>query len=211
MTVEQAYDTWAGSYDAVVNPTRDLEGQALRASIPAGPFAEIIELGCGTGKNTAWLAARAGHLTAVDFSAEMLRQARQKLAAHQPPVTFAQADISQPWRFAPPQRADLLTASLVLEHLPDLGVVFAHARRALRSGGLFYVGELHPVKQYLGSKARFDTPAGTVTLETYTHHISDYTEAARRHGFRLQRLQEWFDEEARATPPRIVSFLFVAE
>ena len=209
MRLEQAYNTWATSYDTVANKTRDLEAQALRAVVPAGRFERVVELGCGTGKNTAWLAAKAAHLTAVDFSTEMLRQAQQKLAGHQPPITFALADITRPWHFAPASATDLLTSSLILEHLPDLEVVFAHARRALRPSGLFYLGELHPFKQYLGSQARFDTPTGTVELECYVHHLSDYTEAARRHGFQLQRLQEWFDQDApSATPPRIVSFLF---
>ena len=210
MTIDQAYNQWASSYDAVVNNTRDLEAQALRTMLPAGPFPEIIELGCGTGKNTAWLARQAAHLTAVDFSPEMLRRAQQKLHGHQPPITFAQADITQPWHFVPGP-VDVITCSLILEHLQNLDFVFAQAKQALCPGGLFYVGELHPFKQYLGSKARFETPTGPVELEGYVHHLSDFTEAARRHGFRCRQLQEWFDNDSRATPPRIISFLFEAK
>ncbi|KAA9332327.1 class I SAM-dependent methyltransferase [Hymenobacter busanensis] len=206
MNIQQAYNAWSESYDAVVNKTRDLEARAIRALVPAGPYAEVIELGCGTGKNTVWLAAQAGHLTAVDFSADMMAQARQKLPL--PHITFQQADVTQPWAFADPGAVDLVTCSLILEHIPDLDVVFAQASRALRPGGLFYIGELHPFKQYQGSKARFDTAAGhTFELQCYVHHLSDYTESARQHGFGVARLQEWFDEDDRTGPPRIVALL----
>ena len=210
MTIEQAYNAWAGSYDTVPNKTRDLEATALRASLPTGQLGNVLELGCGTGKNTGWLAAQATQLTAVDFSAEMLRQARAKLSGQEPAVRFVQADIMQPWQFCP-SPVDIITCSLILEHIRDLRVVFQQARQALRPGGLFYIGELHPFKQYQGSKARFESAAGIVELECYVHHLSDFTESVRQHSFRCQRLQEWFDDETRAVPPRIVSFLFEAE
>ncbi|AYA37149.1 class I SAM-dependent methyltransferase [Hymenobacter oligotrophus] len=207
MNVQQAYNAWSGSYDTVENKTRDLEARAIRATVPGARVANALELGCGTGKNTEWLAGVAQQLTAVDFSAEMMQQARQKLPL--PHITFRQANITEPWHFAADAAFDLISCSLILEHIADLGPVFAEAQRVLRPGGLFYVGELHPVKQYTGSKARFDTGAGQVfELECYVHHVSDFTEAARQHGLRCQRLQEWFDADDRSTPPRIVSFLF---
>ena len=206
MNIQQAYNTWADSYDTVQNKTRDLEARAIRAVVPGGQFAEIMELGCGTGKNTEWLATKAAHLTAVDFSQEMLLKAQHKL--QQPHITFQQADITQEWHFARTP-ADLLTCSLILEHIQDLNHVFAQASKALRPNGLFYIGELHPFKQYQGSKARFDTAAGGIfELDCYVHHLSDFTETARRHGFNCVRLDEWFDDDDRAGTPRIVSFLF---
>jgi len=44
------------------------------------PGQNLLEVGCGTGKTTAWLAAQVapGRTTAVDFSPEMIQQARQK-------------------------------------------------------------------------------------------------------------------------------------
>ncbi|QIL77292.1 class I SAM-dependent DNA methyltransferase [Hymenobacter sp. HDW8] len=209
MNVQDAYNTWADSYDNVQNKTRDLEARAIRSMVLGGPFAEIIELGCGTGKNTEWLATQATHLTAIDFSAEMLRRAKEKLP--HPHISFQQADIMQPWQFAH-SPASLITCSLILEHIHNLDFVFAQAHRSLQPEGLFYIGELHPFKQYEGSKARFDTAAGGIfELECYVHHISDFTEAARRHGFSCVRLQEWFDDDNCTTTPRIVAFLFQRE
>ncbi|SMB89884.1 Methyltransferase type 11 [Hymenobacter roseosalivarius DSM 11622] len=206
MNIQEAYNTWADSYASVQNKTRDLEARAIRAVVPGGHFAEIIELGCGTGKNTEWLATRATQLTAVDFSAEMLLKAQQKL--QQPHITFHQADITQEWQFVRTP-TNLITCSLILEHIQDLNHVFAQASKALQPHGLFYIGELHPFKQYQGSKARFDTAAGGIfELECYVHHISDFTETARCNGFSCVSLQELFDDDDRATTPRIVCFLF---
>ncbi|MBC7446626.1 MAG: class I SAM-dependent methyltransferase [Hymenobacteraceae bacterium] len=204
MNTQQAYNVWAATYDDVKNSTRDLEAQAIRAVIPQGRFAHIIELGCGTGKNTEWLAARAERLTAVDFSPEMLAKAQLKAPAN---VTFRQADITQPWGFTG-ESADLITCSLILEHIADLGFVFNQAAQVLAPGGRLYVGELHPFKQYQGSKARFETEAGMRELECYVHHLTDYAQAARRCGLVVEDLREWFDEEERSGSPRIVTWVF---
>ncbi|MBC6988347.1 class I SAM-dependent methyltransferase [Hymenobacter sp. BT491] len=205
MNVQQAYNSWAATYDAVLNKTRDIEALAIRSVVPPGAFAEAIEIGCGTGKNTEWLASCAAHVTAVDFSAEMLSKAKAKLAL--PNVDFQQADITNAWAFASTP-ANLITCSLILEHIENLDFVFQQASEALAAGGLFYVGELHPFKQYQGSKARFDTAHGVRELECYVHHISDYMESARHHGLRCVAVQEWFDDGDRATTPRVVSFVF---
>lgn len=205
MDVQTAYNAWAGSYDEVVNKTRDLEAAAIRQLLADIPRAEIIEIGCGTGKNTEWLVSKALHVTAVDFSTEMLARAEAKLAGGN--VRFQQADITQPWTWVEPP-ADVVTCSLVLEHIENLGFVFEQCRAALKAGGCFYVGELHPSKQYLGSKARFEAGAGVLELPCFTHHVSDFIAAAQQHGFRCVELREWFDGNDRTTVPRILALLF---
>ncbi|MCC3155120.1 class I SAM-dependent methyltransferase [Hymenobacter sp. BT770] len=206
MNIQSAYNAWANTYDTVVNKTRDLEATAIRQLLADIPFSEVIEIGCGTGKNTKWLAAQAAHVTAVDFSVEMLEKARVKNANAN--VHFQQADITQAWAFVNNSSVDLITCSLILEHIQNLDFVFEQARAALKTGGFFYIGELHPFKQYQGSKARFDNGAGVFELECYTHHVSEFTALAREHGFRCEQLQEWFDDNDRAGIPRILAILF---
>jgi len=208
MNIQAAYNSWARTYDTVLNPTRDLEGQAIRQLLTDVAFAEVLEIGCGTGKNTAWLAGRATHVTAIDFSGEMLNYARQKITA--PHVSFQQADLTANWSFVrtPP---DLITTSLVLEHIQDLDFVFRQAGAVLRAGGFFYIGELHPFKQYQGSKARFETGNGVFELDCFVHHVSDYTEAARKNGFQCLAIRELFDHDNPTAVPRIISFLFRAD
>ena len=205
MNTAQAYDQWSEQYDTNLNKTRDLEGQTLRVTLFEVPFANVLEMGCGTGKNTEWLIAKAQHLTAVDISSEMLIKARQKVASDK--VEFHQADMNQPWTFAA-DHYDLITFSLVLEHIEDLESVFQKAAAVLLPGGYVYVGELHPFKQYSGSKARFETAAGTQVVPCFTHHVSDFVQTAKKCGLALIDMNEYFDEDTRTSIPRILTLLF---
>jgi len=203
-STQKLYDAWAPTYDTVVNKTRDLEKTACRTTLSDIPFETVIELGCGTGKNTVWLAEKANHVLAVDLSAEMQAVAKEKVGNN---VDFKLADITSDWGFAP-GKADLITCSLILEHVQHLGFIFQQAHRHLKADSHFYICELHPFRQYTGGKARFETNEGMQILECFTHHISDFTRAALTSGFSLIKLEEWFDLDDPATVPRLVSFLF---
>ena len=78
----------------------------------------------------------------------------------------------------------------------------------LKNDGLFFIRELHPFKQYLGSKAKYNTENGVVELEVYPHHISEYIESAQFNGFELNEIKEWFDESPNKGIPRLISFVF---
>jgi predicted TPR repeat methyltransferase len=204
LSTRELYNQWSSTYDEVENKTRDLEkiaGQQVLASIEADG---IIELGCGTGKNTEWLSEKANHVTAVDLSEEMLAKAKEKIRRSN--VVFQQADILSNWDFTD-RKADLITCSLILEHIDNLVPLFQNVKAHLKEDAHFYVCELHPFKQYSGSKARFESPQGTQVLDCYIHHISDYLEAASSAGLSLVGLKEWFDEDKTGIP-RLVSFLF---
>lgn len=198
------YDEWSATYDAVVNPTRDLEKRACESVLGAVEFGRVLELGGGTGKNTAWLAERSRELVSVDLSPEMQAVARDKVKAAN--VEFRIGDVREEWNFG--KRFDLITCSLILEHVEDLGHVFREASRVLIDGGRYYVCELHPFKQYAGSKARFESVDGLKVVECFTHHMSDYTRAATAAGFSIERMDEWFDGDDRSRMPRLVSFVF---
>lgn len=205
MNVQNAYNEWAEQYDTNLNKTRDLEAQVLREQLGKLPFHSCLEIGCGTGKNTVWLASKAAHLLAVDFSEEMLTKAKEKI--NQPNVQFLQADITEPWHFAQ-QQFDLVSFSLVLEHIEDLTAIFKKVADCLNLHGHVYIAELHPFKQYSGSKARFETATGTQVVTCFTHHISDFVLAAKLAGLELVGLEEYFDDQDRNQIPRILQLLF---
>ena len=120
MNVQQAYNAWSQSYDTVENKTRDLEARALRESV-SGENLEILEIGCGTGKNTQFLQSKAKHLIGADFSGEMLALAKRKITAET--VEFRQLDLRENWDFAE-NSFDLITCSLALEHIENIDFVF---------------------------------------------------------------------------------------
>jgi ubiquinone/menaquinone biosynthesis C-methylase UbiE len=206
MNTQQAYNSWASQYDSNHNKTRDLEGLALRAMLAPLTFDHCLEIGCGTGKNTQWLLEKARQVTAVDLSEEMLARAKEKITS--PGVQFVQADVTAAWTFGQ-QAYDLVSFSLVLEHIEDLEPVFAEAARALKPGGHLYLGELHPFKQYTGTKARFDTAAGRQVVPCFNHHVSDFIRAGQQQGLRVVDLNEHFDDERLRDLPRILSLLLV--
>ena len=205
MNTRKAYDSWSEQYDTNINKTRDLEAIALRDTLTAIAFDHCLEIGCGTGKNTEWLMTRAKMVTAVDLSDEMLARAKEKINSGN--VNFIQADITREWSFAKPGY-DLVSFSLVLEHIENLENIFKEISKVIAKGGHVYIGELHPFKQYAGSKARFETDEGVQVMTCFDHHISDFTGAANRNGFEIAELNEYFDEDDRTTIPRIITFLF---
>jgi ubiquinone/menaquinone biosynthesis C-methylase UbiE len=205
MNPQQAYNSWASQYDTNENKTRDLEAKALRDVLSTIPFNSCLEIGCGTGKNTEWLLQKAERLTAVDFSEEMLSKAREKVQS--PKVEFVQADINNDWNFTE-KKFDLLGFSLVLEHIQNLDHIFKEAFERLEDRGYLYIGELHPFKQYTGSKARFETGGGVHIVQCYNHHISEFIQSAEKNGLKLLQLREWFDNDDKSSLPRILTLLF---
>lgn len=206
MSIEKSYDSWAKQYDTNENKTRDLDIKSTIQTLSKYKFKNVLELGCGTGKNTSWLIQNAKRIIGIDFSQEMLEIAKEKITDKN--VEFKKADLTKDWEVEN-CFADLITSSLTLEHIEDLNHIFHQANKKLVENGLFFISELHPFKQYLGSKAKYETENGIKELEVYTHHISDYMDNAEKNGFELLELKEWFDKEDDRGIPRIISFVFI--
>lgn len=204
MNTQEAYNNWASKYDTNINNTRDLEGKALRTILSAIPFESCLEIGCGTGKNTVWFAEKELQITSVDLSEEMLARAREKITDKK--VEFIQADITGSWTFRK-KLYGLVSFSLVLEHINDLDHIFKETAQSLKQGGHVYIGELHPFKQYTGSKARFETENSVQVVECFIHHISDFILAAKKYGLTLTSINEYFDDDNRNEIPRILTIL----
>lgn len=207
--VARAYDVWALQYDGEVNRTRDLAGDVLRGHDFALAAKDVLEIGCGTGRHTVWLAAGARSVIALDFSPGMLAEARRRVTSST--VRFVEHDIRERW---PVEDAsvDLVIGMLVLEHLDEIGPVFREAARVLRPGGTFFSAEFHPMRQMMGRQARFtDAATGRVELvAAFLHDTSEYVQSGLGAGMRLDHLGEWRDDEAeRASTPRLISVCFV--
>jgi len=207
--VARAYDRWAPSYDADRNATRDLDAEVVRAAPLQLDGRDVLELGCGTGKNTEWLAARARSIVALDFSDGMLARAGERLAgaAH---VRFVRHDVRDPWP-VPDAAMDVVVGNLVLEHVADLAPVYAEAARVLRPGGRLLLCELHPERQRRGGQAHFtDAATGLTThVPAYRHTVSEFVNGGLAAGLVLRHLGEWLEAGAPAdAPPRLLSVLF---
>lgn len=210
--VAAAYDRWAASYDADGNTTRDLDARVVRAAGLDVDGRDLLELGCGTGKNTVWLAEHARSVLGLDFSAGMLTRARERLAAAglAARARLVRHDVRVRWP-TDDRAIDVVLGSLVLEHVADLAPVFAEAARVLRPGGTLFLCELHPERQRRGGQAHFtDAASGeTVHVPAFRHWVSEYVNAALAAGLVLERLGEWIEEGADAdAAPRLLSVRF---
>ena len=205
MSIEKAYNSWADQYDTNVNRTRDLDKKCTVETLKNIDFKNVLELGCGTGKNTEWLLTKAEKIIGLDFSQDMLNKAKEKIFDKR--VIFKKADLTNDWEIEN-NFADLITSSLTLEHIKNLDHIFSQANQKLKKNGLFFISELHSFKQYSGSKAKYETVDGTEELEVYVHHISEYIDDAQNNGFQLIELKEWFDENSENGIPRLISFVF---
>jgi len=206
--IATAYNEWAETYDTVDNRTRDLAAAVLRQSDLNFAGRKVIEVGCGTGRNTEWLArpaAGAREIVALDFSEEMLARAITRVRDAR--VRFIQHDVRATWPLANAS-ADVVIVMLVLEHVEDLQPIFAEAARTLSAAGDLFICELHPMRQLLGKQAQFtSTQTGEHRRVTaFLHHTSDYVNAALASGFEVVQMGEWRDADAlRKELPRLLS------
>ena len=205
MSIQNAYNEWSQTYDTDRNLTRDLDQQIMFEMLANRHFDSILEIGCGTGKNTLFLVDVGMRVHALDFSEGMIEKAKEKVKAEN--VRFSMADLTQRWP-CQDRAYDLIVCNLVLEHIEDLSFIFSEASRVLIEGGKFFVNELHPFRQYEGKKARFQSGESVAEIPAFVHHISDFTNAASKRGLKLAKLDERWHPEDLNKPPRIVSFLF---
>ena len=105
-----------------------------------GPLREVdahtvLELGCGAAHDAARLGSEGYAVTAVDFSAEAIEQAR---ARRDPNVTLLVADIARRLPF-PDATFDAVMSNVALHMFPDslTRSVFGEVGRVVRPGGLF--------------------------------------------------------------------------
>ncbi len=124
----------ASSYDKVADPQARWGAEVL-ARLPLRGDETVLDAGCGTGRVTELLLARLprGRVVALDASASMLEQARERLARFGDQVTYVHADLEQPLPIDEPVDAVLSTATFhwVLDH----DALFANLAAMLRPGG----------------------------------------------------------------------------
>ena len=196
--VREGYDQWAAVYDHDANPLPALEEPHVREAAGDVRGLEVLDLGCGTGRHTVWMAAAEAKVTAVDFSEGMLAKARAKPGSEA--VRFVVHDLHAPLPF-PNASFDLVVSGLVLEHLRSLAGIFDEAHRVLRADGRAVMSAMHPAMFLRGSQARFTDPASGQVVQpgSMKHLLSDFVMAAVRAGFHLENMAEYAADAAFAS------------
>ena len=206
-SIQGGYDRWAVIYDHEANPLSALEEPLMRETIGDVQGLKVLDLGCGTGRHSTWLAASGATVTGVDFSEGMLAAARNRPEADA--IRFLVHDLHQPLPFADDE-FDLVVSGLVLEHLQDLPGFFGETKRVLKPDGRAVISAMHPAMFLLGSQARFTDPeSGSIVHPgSFPHSLGEFVMAAVTAGFQLEGIGE-YEADARFTEkyPRIEKYL----
>lgn len=144
LLIEQ-FDTMAETFDAQQIGEMEYEGHvmlcnALRAGLTPGRTDYVaLDLGAGTGLCGPLLRDVALHLTAVDFSPEMLEQARKLMTVANKPVYDAvlPREVLEFIADGPSESYDIIMAAALVGYIGDLETLFEHCARILKPGGLF--------------------------------------------------------------------------
>lgn len=100
---------------------------------------EALDIGCGTGGFSRYLARHSDHVLALDLSPQMIRIAREQSRDY-PNIDFSVADVIS-WEF-PAERFDCIVSIATLHHLP-LRPMLEKMRSALRPGGILLILDLY--------------------------------------------------------------------
>jgi ubiquinone/menaquinone biosynthesis C-methylase UbiE len=139
---KQLFDYWAASYDWIF-PSVFYQAihQRLLEYVQLGDRAQILDLGCGTGRLLHRLTEPFPTMqgTGLDLSPEMLRQAQLR-QPHHPQLTYVQGNAEQ-LPFAEAQ-FDAVFNTLSFLHYPQPEQVLTEVSRVLKPAGYFYLVDL---------------------------------------------------------------------
>lgn len=154
-----AYDRLAPVWSATTDDgpfNGGLERPALRALIPR-PLTglSLLDAGCGSGAQCAWLLDEGADVIGVDLSARMVQAAAERCGGR---GRFLVANLAEPLSI-PPASIDGITSSLTLHYLHDWRTPLTSFATVLRPGGWVVLSLDHPFGRPLAGQRSgyFDT------------------------------------------------------
>jgi len=187
VSARDGYALWAATYEDTVKNDLDLWLLNEIAIVRWSEIERAADLGCGTGRTGAWLAAHGvRQIDGVDLTPEMLERARARGVF----ASLHTGDVGATG--LPPAHYDLVTTSLVDEHLADLAPLYRESARLARPGAAHVLVGFHPFFiMKVGMPTHFNDAAGQpLAIETHVHLFSDHARAALAAGWQLAEMHE---------------------
>lgn len=151
--MQQAYwDRISGRYQRVMHISLDdfhygpqIPGDAVLHILPELRVGmRALELGCGGGQNSVFLAKKGVICDAFDISSEQLDHARSLAKKEGVGISFAKGTLDKwPSRFQGPY--DLIHSSHAMEFADDPAAVIDNASKHLVTGGMLIISTVHPL------------------------------------------------------------------
>ena len=184
VTPQEGYALWAENYPPRPhNPLMEVEQAAVGPMLEALKPRRALDLGTGTGRNLALLAARGATLTVgLDLSTSML-------AHHECPSRRVCADATAlPFR---PRAFDLVTSSLMVGDVSNLCGLVGEISRVLVPGGHVVYSDFHPTWAERHWRRTFRASDGREIELPYCPHTMDaHLEALDAAGLRVRAIRE---------------------
>jgi len=134
------YDEFAEWYERWIGDAPPLIA-AQAGLLPAVAGARVLDLACGQGRMSRYLARLGADVLGVDVSAAMLGKAR---AGGPPGITYLRADVARAPAWWDGRPFDGCTCELALMDIDDLAGALATVAAVLRPGGWFVASVVHP-------------------------------------------------------------------
>jgi ubiquinone/menaquinone biosynthesis C-methylase UbiE len=109
---------------------------AIISMLPAVAGKRVLDIGCGSGQLSAWLANQGGDVFGFDASSSMVRLAEKRNIDR---ASFRVADLSQPLDFLAGRSFDVAVASLVMHYIRDWVDPLCEVHRVLEATAERYV------------------------------------------------------------------------
>lgn len=153
MDARDTFDTVADLYGEIRKGYPAALFDDLAALAGLAPGARVLEVGCGAGQATGDLAARAGHVTALDPGPALIDQARARVPAAN--IDFVVSGFEG---FEAPAASFDLVASAQAWHWIDPAIAFAKAADLLKPGGTLAISATFPSPPASRSSGRSARP-----------------------------------------------------
>jgi len=127
------FEQWVGDGPPLLAAHRDL--------LPAVAGQRVLDIACGQGRMSRWLAGLDAEVTGVDISAAMLGKAR---TAGPDAITYLHADVTSLAGWWDGRPFDGATCELALMDIDDLAGTLTAAAAVLRPRGWFAASVVHP-------------------------------------------------------------------
>lgn len=138
---EAFHDEWANSIrledvmvDEIFEACTSPENRQIRKWIKSFKGKKILELGCGFGECSVYMAKKGGDVTATDLSAGMLKMAEKAAEYHGTKIKTVKCSAdSLPFGDS---SFDIVYAANLLHHV-DINTTLKECKRVLKKGGMF--------------------------------------------------------------------------
>jgi len=211
-------DEWIRQVRAGMDRYREVFNNPMFfAFLPDLSGRDVVDLGCGEGRNTREFARRGAKMTGIDVSTRMIEAAQAAEAREPLGISYCAQSFSRLEGCADGS-FDLAVSTMALMDGPDFEGAARAAYRVLRPGGGFYFSVLHPcfitpaqkwlkndegeeiafrVGEYFTDDVHIDRwrfklaeEGGPFAIPRFPHRLESYVNGLCNAGFRITSIQE---------------------